>query len=63
MSCNSNTPKEDSSENANRTNPSAIDTTQHPTGITNGNVISTDTAAMNTKEVKEKETKNLSGNL
>ncbi|MEI6947957.1 hypothetical protein V9K67_12240 [Paraflavisolibacter sp. H34] len=27
-------------------NPSAIDTTQHPTGITSGSVISTDTAAM-----------------
>lgn len=26
--------------------PSAIDTTQHGTGITNQNVISTDTAAM-----------------
>ena len=26
--------------------PSAIDTTQHPNGITSGSVISTDTAAM-----------------
>lgn len=32
--------------NSNTENPSAIDTTQHPTGITNSNVISTDTAAM-----------------
>ena len=27
-------------------NPSAIDTTQHPNGVTTGSVISTDTAAM-----------------
>lgn len=26
--------------------PSAIDTTQHPNGVTSGSVISTDTAAM-----------------
>ena len=27
-------------------NPSAIDTTQHPNGVTSGSVISTDTSAM-----------------
>ena len=27
-------------------NPSAIDTTQHPNGVSTGSVISTDTAAM-----------------
>ena len=29
------------------TNPISIDTTKHPEGMTNQNVISTDTAAMN----------------
>lgn len=29
------------------TNPTAIDTTKHPTGMDNSSVISTDTAAMN----------------
>ena len=33
-------------------NPSAIDTTQHGTGITNQNVISTDTAAMRVDTTK-----------
>ena len=31
------------------TNPTAIDTTKHPSGLDNSNVISTDTAAMNTQ--------------
>ncbi len=29
------------------TNPTSIDTTKHPEGMVNSNVISTDTAAMN----------------
>lgn len=39
----------DTTNNTGLTNPSAIDTTQHPNGITTGDVISTDTAAMNTQ--------------
>ena len=31
------------------TNPISIDTVKHPTGMENSNVISTDTAAMNTQ--------------
>lgn len=34
-------------------NPSAIDTTQHPNGLTNGSVISTDTAAMRVQPAPE----------
>ena len=36
------------------TNPTAIDTTKHPTGMDNSNVISTDTAAMNTSNAYKK---------
>ncbi|WP_018612859.1 hypothetical protein [Segetibacter koreensis] len=36
------------------TNPSAIDTTKHPSGMDNSNVISTDTAAMNTSNAYKK---------
>lgn len=36
------------------TNPVAIDTTKHPTGVDNSNVISTDTAAMNTSNAYKK---------
>lgn len=32
--------------------PSAIDTTQHPNGMTNGSVISTDTASMNVEKMR-----------
>ena len=32
--------------------PSAIDTTQHPNGITSGSVISTDTASMNVENMR-----------
>jgi hypothetical protein len=51
-SCNSNTSNSnaannDTASNAELTNPSAVDTTKHPDGMTNGSVISTDTAAMN----------------
>ena len=37
----------DTGTEAGMTNPTAIDTTKHPDGMINGNVISTDTAAMN----------------
>ncbi len=36
------------------TNPTAIDTTKHPTGVDNSSVISTDTAAMNTSNSYKK---------
>lgn len=36
------------------TNPTAIDTTKHPTGMDNSSVISTDTAAMNTSNTYKK---------
>ena len=34
-------------DTAGLTNPSAIDTVKHPSGVDNSSVISTDTAAMN----------------
>lgn len=43
----SNTIKGDSIKDEGFTHPKAIDTMQHPNGITNGDVISTDTAAIN----------------
>ncbi len=36
------------------TNPSAIDTVKHPTGMDNSSVISTDTAAMNVQNTIKK---------
>lgn len=36
------------------TNPTAIDTTKHPTGVDNSSVISTDTAAMNVQNSYKK---------
>lgn len=57
-SCNGNTSKEstsgDTTKKAGLTNPSAIDTTEHPNGITNGDVISTDTSAMNVQKSIDK---------
>ncbi len=41
-------------DSAGLTNPVAIDTTKHPTGVDNSNVISTDTAAMNTGNAYKK---------
>ena len=41
-------------DTAGLTNPTAIDTTKHPTGMDNSNVISTDTAAMNTSNAYKK---------
>lgn len=42
------------SDTSGLTNPTAIDTTKHPTGMDNSNVISTDTAAMNTSNAYKK---------
>lgn len=44
----------DTTNSAGMTNPSAIDTTKHPDGMINGDVISTDTAAMNTQNAIDK---------
>ncbi len=44
----------DSTNNAGLTNPVTIDTTKHPTGMDNSNIISTDTAAMNTSNAYKK---------
>jgi hypothetical protein len=44
----------DTTNNAGLTNPTAIDTTKHPTGMDNSSVISTDTAAMNTSNAYKK---------
>ncbi len=46
--------KGNSTDSAGLTNPVAIDTTKHPTGVDNSNVISTDTAAMNTGNAYKK---------
>jgi hypothetical protein len=63
-SCNSNAGNtgENNTENGGLTNPTAIDTTKHPSGMENSSVISTDTAAMNVqnsinkaKEAEKKE--------
>lgn len=47
LSCSNSNEGTSATDTTGTTNPTAIDTTQHPTGITNSNVISTDTAAMN----------------
>ncbi len=44
----------DTTNNTGLTNPVAIDTTKHPSGMDNSNVISTDTAAMNTSNAYKK---------
>jgi hypothetical protein len=41
-------------DSAGLTNPSSIDTTKHPEGMSNQNVISTDTAAMNVQNAINK---------
>ena len=48
-SCNNNAGNTggNNTENGGLTNPTAIDTTKHPSGMENSSVISTDTAAMN----------------
>ncbi len=47
MSCNNPSDNGNGTDTTGTTNPSAIDTTQHPNGMTNGSVISTDTAHVN----------------
>ncbi len=49
-----NTTAGNSTDTAGLTNPTAIDTTKHPTGMDNSSVISTDTAAMNTSNAYKK---------
>lgn len=44
----------DTTDSGGLTNPITIDTTKHPTGVDNSNVISTDTAAMNTSNAYKK---------
>jgi hypothetical protein len=44
----------DTTSESGLTNPTAIDTTKHPTGVDNSSVISTDTAAMNTSNAYKK---------
>jgi hypothetical protein len=41
-------------DGAGLTNPTAIDTTKHPSGMDNSSVISTDTAAMNVQNSYKK---------
>lgn len=57
--CNGNSPDNDAVNNhttdsAGLSNPTAIDTTKHPTGMDNSSVISTDTAAMNVQNAYKK---------
>ncbi len=58
-SCSSNSSNNDATtgnttDSAGLTNPTAIDTTKHPTGMDNSSAISTDTAAMNTSNAYKK---------
>ncbi len=59
-SCNStnndedNNNKDNTADSSGLTNPSAIDTVKHPTGMDNSSVISTDTAAMNVQNTIKK---------
>jgi len=46
--------KRDSTDTVGLTNPSAIDTTKHPSGMDNSSVTSTDTAAMNVQNTLKK---------
>jgi hypothetical protein len=51
---NNNAAAGDTTNKTGLTNPVTIDTTKHPTGMDNSNVISTDTAAMNTSNAYKK---------
>lgn len=54
VSCGNATDNPQESNDTLGTSPSAIDAeTQHPTGVTNQNVISTDTAAMNAQKMSD----------
>ncbi len=46
--------KSNTTDSSDLTNPSAIDTVKHPTGMDNSSVISTDTAAMNVQNTIKK---------
>jgi hypothetical protein len=46
--------KTSTEEGAGSGNPSAIDTTKHPSGMSHSNVISTDTAAMRIDSFQQK---------
>lgn len=46
--------KSNSTDSGGLTNPSAIDTVKHPSGVDNSSVISTDTAAMNVQNTIKK---------
>jgi len=56
-SCGGNSSNNNAGDSTNKTgltNPISIDTTKHPTGMDNSNVITTDTAAMNTSNAYKK---------
>ena len=55
-SCNNNAGDNthDGADSGGLTNPTAIDTTKHPSGMENSSVISTDTAAMNVQKSIDK---------
>ena len=54
LSCGENATGNSNSQDSLGDNPSVIeDETQHPTGVTNQNVISTDTAAMNVERMHD----------
>lgn len=53
-STNNNAANGNTTDSAGLTNPTAIDTVKHPTGMDNSSVISTDTAAMNTSNSYKK---------
>lgn len=46
--------KSDNTDSGGLTNPTAVDTLKHPSGIDNSSVISTDTAAMNVQNSYKK---------
>lgn len=53
-SCGGSSSGNNTTDSTGLTNPTAIDTTKHPTGVDNSSVISTDTAAMNTQNSYKK---------
>lgn len=54
LGCGNNAPDSSAQTDTTGSSPSAItDETQHPSGVTNQNVISTDTAAMNVERMHD----------
>lgn len=51
---NNSAPSSNGNDSVGLTNPTAIDTIKHPTGMENSSVISTDTAAMNVQNTYKK---------